>query len=322
MNKEYHIVPAKPEHLAALPLIESAAAEVFPEGMISDDAKNYVLSLDEFENALAKNQLWVAATSDNQPVGFAMASVNGESAMLAEIDVDPEHQQKGLGKTLVQIVLEWARSEGIKRISLTTFNNVPWNAPFYEKMGFRRLSRNELTANLVAILDKEDELGLKDRVAMQIELSASAMKEQLIAPCGMNCGLCIAYQANKFDLDKKGFRRKYCPGCLPRGKNCTYMKDKCELVGKGLVRFCYECKDFPCKRLKGLDKRYRTKYHMSMIENLKCISEHGMKLFLEREETKWRCPKCRATICCHNGLCLSCDLHKLRQNRKYRWGEH
>jgi len=124
-----------------------------------------------------------------------------------------------------------------------------------------------------------------------------------------------------YDFDKQGFRRKYCPGCLPRGKNCTHMKDKCELVGKGLIRFCYECKDFPCKRLKGLDKRYSTKYHMSMIENLKFISEHGMKLFLEREETKWRCPECGATICCHNGICLNCDLDKLRQNRKFRWGE-
>jgi hypothetical protein len=150
---------------------------------------------------------------------------------------------------------------------------------------------------------------------------ASEMMERLIAPCGMNCGLCIAYQAKKYDLDKQGFNRKYCPGCLPRGENCTHMKDKCETVGKGLIRFCYECKDFPCKRLKGLDKRYRTKYHMSMIENLKFISEHGMKLFLEREEAKWRCPECGATICCHNGLCLSCDLDQLRLNRKYRWGE-
>ena len=321
MNREYHIVQAQPEHLHVLTSIERAAAEIFPEGMIPDEVKDYVLSMEDFEKALDKNQLWTAITSNNQPVGFAMALVNDEFAMLAEIDVDPDHQQKGLGKALVQTVIEWARSEGFKRLSLTTFNNVAWNAPFYERMGFRRLHSNELTANLAAILEKEEELGLKDRVAMQIELSASEMKEQLIAPCGMNCGLCIAYQAKKYDLDKQGFRRKYCPGCLPRGKNCTHMKDKCETVGKGLIRFCYECKDFPCKRLKGLDKRYSSKYHMSMIENLKFISENGMKLFLEKEETKWRCPECGATICCHNGLCLSCDLDKLRLNRKYRWGE-
>ena len=94
------------------------------------------------------------------------------------------------------------------------------------------------------------------------------MNEDLIAPCGMNCVLCVSYLAMKNDLKKKGFRKKYCAGCLPRGKNCVFMKEHCDLVGKGLVRFCYECQNFPCRRLKALNKRYQTKYHMSMIENL------------------------------------------------------
>jgi hypothetical protein len=147
------------------------------------------------------------------------------------------------------------------------------------------------------------------------------MKDKLIAPCGMNCSLCISYQAMKNDLKKKGFQRKYCPGCLPRGENCTHMKEQCHLLGQGLVRFCYECENFPCKRLKALDKRYRTKYHMSMLENLNYIKEHGMEMFLEKEEEKWRCPECGGMICCHNGLCLNCSLDILRQNKKYRWGE-
>lgn len=147
------------------------------------------------------------------------------------------------------------------------------------------------------------------------------MEDKLIAPCGMNCSLCIAYQAKLYDLDKQGFRRKYCPGCLPRGENCTHMRDHCDLVGKGQVRFCFECGDFPCKRLKNLDKRYRTKYHLSMIENLNCIKEQGIETYLAKEKTRWRCPECGEIICCHNGLCLNCDLEKLRRNRKYRWNE-
>lgn len=147
------------------------------------------------------------------------------------------------------------------------------------------------------------------------------MEEILIAPCGMNCGVCVNYLAEKTDLNLQGFSKRYCAGCLPRGKNCTFMKKNCDLLGKGLVRFCYECGDFPCTRLKALDKRYRTNYHMSMIENLLFIKEHGMELFLEQEEAKWRCPECGAVICCHNGLCLRCGLDKLRQNKKYRWGE-
>jgi hypothetical protein len=147
------------------------------------------------------------------------------------------------------------------------------------------------------------------------------MEEKLIAPCGMNCGLCVNYLAMKNDLDKHGFNRMYCPGCIPRGKNCVFMKEHCKLVGDGQVRFCYECQDFPCKRLKALDKRYRTKYHLSMIENLEYIREKGIESFLEEQEEEWRCGNCDDVICCHNGLCLSCDLDKLKQNKKYRWGE-
>lgn len=145
------------------------------------------------------------------------------------------------------------------------------------------------------------------------------MEEELIAPCGMNCALCVSYLAQRNDLQKKGFNRKYCEGCVPRGKNCTFMKGSCDKLGLGLVRFCYECGDFPCRRLKDLDKRYRTRYHMSMIDNLNYIKEHGSADFLEKEEEKWRCTECGGTICCHNGLCLQCDLEKMHTNRKYRW---
>ena len=144
---------------------------------------------------------------------------------------------------------------------------------------------------------------------------------ELIAPCGMNCSLCIAYQFREKDLNKKGFHRTYCPGCIPRGKNCTHMADSCELLGKGLVRFCFECEKYPCKRLKALDKRYRTKYHMSMIENLNYINDNGTEEFLKQQEKIWQCKDCGGVICCHNGLCLECDLDKFLGDKKYRWDE-
>ena len=143
----------------------------------------------------------------------------------------------------------------------------------------------------------------------------------MIAPCGMNCALCVSYQAMNNDLKSKGFNKKYCKGCLPRGKGCLHMGDRCATLKNGFVRFCYECKDFPCERLKDLDKRYRTKYHMSMLDNLNYIKENGIENFLHKEEEKWKCPDCGSTVCCHNGLCLNCKIDKLRQNKKYRWGE-
>ena len=142
------------------------------------------------------------------------------------------------------------------------------------------------------------------------------MREELIAPCGMNCAVCGNYLAMKNDLKSRGFHKTYCAGCLPRGENCTFMKKHCDLIGNGRIRFCYDCGSFPCRRLKALDKRYRTFYHMSMIENLEFIKEHSIESFLEKEAEKWKCPECEDVICCHNGVCFHCHPDDLKNRRK------
>jgi hypothetical protein len=147
------------------------------------------------------------------------------------------------------------------------------------------------------------------------------MKTTLIAPCGMNCALCSAYLAREYDLKKQGISRGYCEGCRPRGKNCAFMKQSCERLGNGLVKYCYECTEYPCRRLRHLDKRYRTNYRMSMIENLEFIREHGIRKFIKKDEEKWRCPSCGGTISCHGGLCFQCQVSQLKEKKKnrYKW---
>ncbi len=153
-------------------------------------------------------------------------------------------------------------------------------------------------------------------------MNTSSGPQALIAPCGMNCALCWAYQAQLYDLQQKGIHRKYCPGCVARGEHCVHMRNACPTIGNGLVRFCFECPDFPCTRLKALDHRYREKYHMSMIANLRFLQERGMDAFLADQRRQWTCPQCgEHLLCCHNGLCLSCDLEVLLRNRRFRWGE-
>lgn len=147
------------------------------------------------------------------------------------------------------------------------------------------------------------------------------LKEELIAPCGMNCALCVSYQARENNLRQKGFAKKYCAGCRPRGQNCTFLQKQCARIGSGEIRFCHECANFPCPRLKALDKRYRARYHLSLVENLVMIQARGMDRFLAQEAAQWRCPQCGGMICCHTGLCLSCELEILRRDKKYRWGE-
>ncbi|MFC1995459.1 DUF3795 domain-containing protein [Chloroflexota bacterium] len=50
------------------------------------------------------------------------------------------------------------------------------------------------------------------------------MNEELIAPCGMNCGICSGYLASKYDIKSKGIKMPYCIGCRPRDKKCAFLK--------------------------------------------------------------------------------------------------
>ena len=152
---------------------------------------------------------------------------------------------------------------------------------------------------------------------MKEDLSNS---QELIAPCGMNCAICSGYLALNHDVKSEGIRMPYCKGCRPRGKICAFLKKRCELLLNNKVRFCYECENFPCEALLRLDKRYRTYFRMSMIKNLKTIEKKGISEFLKKEEEKWKCPECSEVICCHNGICFSCSLDKLKEKKKsYRW---
>lgn len=146
------------------------------------------------------------------------------------------------------------------------------------------------------------------------------MREELIAPCGMDCAICSGYLALKNDVRKKGVRMPYCKGCRPRDKKCSFLKKRCELLLNNKVEFCYECEKFPCDNLKHIDKRYQTLFRMSVIDNLNFIKENGLAKFLESQRKKWQCPDCGEVICCHNGICFSCSLEKLKNKKKlYRW---
>ena len=140
------------------------------------------------------------------------------------------------------------------------------------------------------------------------------MEEILVAPCGMNCNICSVYLAYKHKVKEKGLKLAYCTGCRPRNKQCAFLKKKCQtqLLLKGEVNYCYECPDFPCERLSRLDRRYAADFKTSWIENLKLIKERGIKKFLRSEEEKWKCPECGGVICCHNSLCYSCGLNRLK----------
>jgi len=132
-----------------------------------------------------------------------------------------------------------------------------------------------------------------------------ATDPDLIAPCGMNCAICSAYLA--FTEGNPGEKATRCTGCRARNKKCAYLKGQCPGLRNGNPQFCFTCMKFPCKRLENLDRRYRTRYDMSMIDNLRCIQEKGMDAFLLSQREKYRCPRCGGTICVHTRKCYRCS---------------
>lgn len=126
----------------------------------------------------------------------------------------------------------------------------------------------------------------------------------LIAPCGMNCAICLGYQREK----------NKCPGCRETdayesscGRKCIIRS--CETLKINNWSYCSDlCEKFPCIRLKNLDKRYKTKYGMSMIENLENIKKFGVEKFVKSEQERWKCPKCGELLCVHRDFCLKCKI--------------
>ena len=104
----------------------------------------------------------------DRPVGFALLTEVEDFIHLKELDVHPEHGRKGLGTRLMHRIIEWARQEQYPFMTLTTFIHLPWNAPFYEKLGFKALAPEELTPALQELLQSEVAYGLpaENRVAM------------------------------------------------------------------------------------------------------------------------------------------------------------
>jgi GNAT superfamily N-acetyltransferase len=170
MTVDVRIMPALPAHLASLAEVEREAARLFPPHLLPVHLTGGTLAPERLERGAAQELLWVALASDARVAGFVLLEDEGEAAWVAEVDVHPDFQRRGLGRRLLQQSIEAARRRGFRRLELTTFCEPGWNAPFYETLGFRRLAGHELDARLRARLADEAQAGLGPRVAMVLPL--------------------------------------------------------------------------------------------------------------------------------------------------------
>ena len=155
-----------------LPPIERAATGRFRGHPAFEPFWRQNFSEELFAGHVRDRTLWVVTLDDSPPVGMAFTSEIDGIAHLEEIDVHPDVAGKGVGSELLEAVCAIARVSGYPAITLATITDVPWNAPFYAKRGFRILEPHELTPGLVQ-LQRREALGgfpMHLRVIMRREL--------------------------------------------------------------------------------------------------------------------------------------------------------
>ncbi|OYD81969.1 GNAT family N-acetyltransferase [Azospirillum brasilense] len=155
------IRPTNDCDVPALPEIERSSGEVFRrwkglEWIADDDVQS-----EEQHRALIANG--IAFVADLEGYGVA-AFLNGEvtpdALHIWQLAVHRDQQRRGIGRKLIEAAQQYATDHGINSLSLTTFRNVPWNEPYYQRLGFVTLDREHLGSRLMAILDAERQAGL------------------------------------------------------------------------------------------------------------------------------------------------------------------
>ena len=171
------------EETLELPALEVDAAQAFREvglDAIADEALAAEDDSDDdgyYAHALRLGRLWVAVDDrDGHLVGFTAAEELDGEAYVAEISVRAAHARRGLGRRLMTALIDWARQQGYREATLTTFRDIPFNGPFYRNLGFREIEPGADRPELAAARQAEKDAGveIKPRIAMALRLNDGA----------------------------------------------------------------------------------------------------------------------------------------------------
>lgn len=157
---------ARPNEYRALQDIERRAGVLFREIGMPEIADDEPPPVDHLASGAA---VFVAADDADEPVGYALVELVDDHAHLQQLSVVPEAGRQGIGSALLDAVVAWARARGDAEITLTTFREVPFNAPLYARRGFAEVAEADWTEGLRTVVEKEaaDGLDITARVVMR-----------------------------------------------------------------------------------------------------------------------------------------------------------
>jgi len=160
---------ARPDDVDVLPVIERAAGVVFREVGLTSIAEDEPLPAGEMLGYVRAGRAWVATDELDRPVAYLLLDVVDGTAHIEQVSVHPDHARRGVGRALIDAAAQWAGQHGSTALTLTTFADVPWNAPYYARLGFTVIDEGSLTAGLRRIREREATRGLEiwPRVVMR-----------------------------------------------------------------------------------------------------------------------------------------------------------
>lgn len=154
--------------------IERAAGASFREVGMPEIADDEPPALDELARYQEDDRAWVAVDDADVPAAYLIAHRVGGDLHVEQVSVHPRAARRQVGRSLLDYVAVYAAASGMGALTLTTFANVPWNAPYYARCGFRVLDDSELSPEMRVITDREAAHGLHrwPRVYMRRDLGS------------------------------------------------------------------------------------------------------------------------------------------------------
>lgn len=162
------IRPTRPADHPVLQRIELAAGELFRGIGMADIADHPLPTVEVLAGYQRAGHSWVAIDGDDRPVAFILIKMVDGRAHVEQVSVDPPHARRRIGRDLIDHVEAWAAARGVPALTLTTFRDVVWNGPYYERIGFTVLTPSERGPELAALMAEEALHGLDpaDRISM------------------------------------------------------------------------------------------------------------------------------------------------------------
>src|SRR4051812_44672108 len=156
----WQIRPAVMGDVEPMRTVEVRAGRLFTEIGMDDVAAHPPPSAELLHDYVRGGRAWVADAAPVGVVGFAIADVVDGNAHLEQISVDSDYGRRGIGSALIDAVDAWAAGRELTTMTLSTFRDVPFNGPYYARLGFSLVAEDELGPGLLGLRSAEGDHGL------------------------------------------------------------------------------------------------------------------------------------------------------------------